>query len=416
MKNLFILLVIIFSFITTYSTAQTQLKIMSYNLLKYPNGVSGINRKNDLRYILNEAQPDILMVCELQDEQGSNEILNYCLSTPDNRYSGATFEYNHSGIYRDLQQMIYYNNQKFQLINSDYVTTYLRDINHYTLKLLTVDADTNPVFFDFYVAHLKSSQGSYNENKRLDMVNDFVNDLNNVPQDHYVIFAGDFNLYRSTEPAFQKIIDPNNHIIMKDPLGCSATNNCFWHNNTTYAQFDTQSTHTQSVSSYVGGGLNDRFDFIMLSENLFSNNSVQYQNNSNTAFGNNGDCFNNNINDTDCSGSFDMTLRQHLYNMSDHLPDTLILETNLTLSNQEISNLDVRINEALPVNNQISFSGDFENIDKVIIYDTTGKQIYIKQNYFKNEIIDLQKIKNGIYFVELKMNEKLKIIKFAKSV
>ncbi len=409
-KQTIIVIVILFNVILGFS--QTTIKLMSYNLLKYPYGVNGIDRKDDLRYILNQYEPDIFMVCELQDEQGANEILDYCLSTPDNRYSAASFEYNHSGLYRDLQQMLYYNNQVFELLSQTYVTTYLRDINRYTLKLLSIDTN-NPVVVEVYVAHLKASQGTDNENKRLDMVTDFANDLNNIPSNHYVIFAGDFNLYRSNEPAYEKVTDTNNAIIMNDPITCTSST-CFWHNNISFAPIHTQSTHTQSTSSYVGGGLDDRFDFIFLSENTFNNPEFQYINNTYTTVGNNGNCFDKRINDTTCGTSSDMTLRQHLYNMSDHLPVVLELETNQILSNPALSDFSVRINEALPVFDQISFSGDFKQINLIEIYDISGKIVISKKNYIKNSIINLQFLKKGIYFVKLNDLEHQKIFKFAK--
>ncbi len=396
-----------------YSYGQKTIKIMSYNLLKFPNGTS-INRIDDLRYILNQAQPDILMVCELQNESGANTILDDCLQTPDNRYSAAGFEYNHSGSYQDLNQMLFYNNQKFELIDQSYLTTAVRDIDYYTLKMKTIDTATNPIYIEVYVAHFKASDNQYSEQTREDMAQVFVNHLNQVPANHYVIFGGDLNLYRSTEGAYQKLIDPNNPIVMIDPKN-PQRNTQYWSNNTNFTAIHTQSTHTQGGNDYVGGGLDDRFDFIFLSENFFTSNTFYYVNNSYKAFGNNGNCFNKNINDSSCNGFYDMTLRQHLYNMSDHLPVVLTLETTSTLSNPELShNLDIRFSNGNIVYNDIAFTGDFDFLEKVEIFDISGKKVYDKHNYFKNQPINLQNIKKGIYFVRLIVNNRQKILKFVK--
>ena len=398
------------------SIGQASIKVMSYNLLKFPNGIS-TDRYNDLVYIVNQAQPDILMVCELQDHNSSDTIVTY-MNAQYNHYSAAGFEYNHSGSYQDLNQMLYYNNQKFELITQSYLTTTVRDIDYYTLKMKTIDATTNPIYIEVYVAHFKAndntSNNQYSEQTREDMAQVFVNHLNQVPANHYVIFGGDLNLYRSTEGAYQKLIDPNNPIVMIDPKN-PQRNTQYWHNNTNFTAIHTQSTHIQNIGNFAGGGLDDRFDFIFLSENFFTSNTLYYVNNSYKAFGNNGNCFNKNINDSSCDGFYDQTLRQHLYNMSDHLPVVLTLETTATLSNPELAeNINVRFGNGNIIYKDMTLTGDFDFLEKIEIFDISGKKVYDKHNYFKNQPINLQKIKKGIYFVRLIVNNRQKILKFVK--
>ncbi len=387
---------------------------MTYNLLKFPDGVQGIDRKVDLRYILQEYQPDIFSVCELQSESGADTILEYCLQTQDNRYSAASFEYNTSGYYQDLNNMLYYNNKKFQLVSQKIIKTYLRDINRYTLRLLTQNTNESPVYIDVYVAHLKSSDGIDNQNKRADMVQDFVDDLDTLPSDHYVIFTGDFNMYFSNEPAYQEIINTDNSILMKDPLLSEGLGN--WHNNTLFTKYHTQSTHSNSSNDYVGGGLDDRFDFIFLSNNFFSSTSLNYIDGSYQVFGNNGNCFNKRINDASCTGEFSMETRNHLYNMSDHLPITVKFQTNSTLRiDKSFVEINIYINEGNPVNNTISFNGEIENGMQLTIFDLTGKIIYKEKNYIKNSIISLANIKPGIYFAKFNNKNKNQLIRFIKN-
>jgi len=387
---------------------------MTYNLLKFPNGIAGIDRKADLRYILQEYQPDIFSVCELQDQSGADTILDYCLQTQDNRYSAATFEYNTSGYYQDLNNMLYYNNQKFDLVQQKIIKTDLRDINRYTLKLLTDNSDVTPVYIDIYVAHLKASAGIDNENKRADMVQDFVDDLTTIPQNHYVVFTGDFNMYNSNEAAYQKIINASNEIIMKDPLLNEGLGN--WSNNTNFAEYHTQSTHTVSEDNYVGGGLDDRFDFIFLSDNFFTNSVLDYVDNSYLPFGNNGNCFNKRINDSSCTGDFSLETRNHLYNMSDHLPITAEFYTNATLAINDYSlNYKIFINEAVPLQTSISFNGDIGNDTELIIFDLTGKIVYKEKKYIKNSIVSLAHIKSGLYFARLTNKNYTKLLRFIKA-
>ena len=389
---------------------QINVKMMSYNLLHYPTGTS-IDRKDNLSYVLNAYQPDILAVCELENQAGADEILNYCLQTNDNRYSGANFMYNQSGYYQNLNQMLYYNHIKFELLQQTIVQTYLRDINHYTLRLRTQNTATSPII-DVYVAHLKASSG--NGNDRLNMVNNFTDDLVNIPADHFVIFTGDFNLYTSTESAYVELLDNTNAIVLKDPINRPGS----WHNNINFKDIFSQSTHSVSEDQYVGGGLDDRFDFILLSENTFNNTHFQYKASSYHSYGNNGTCINKSINSNDCQGSiYDQTLRNHLYLMSDHLPIVLELESidsslkiekNNNISSAFIINSS-EINESVRIN-----MGEISTANIKII-NILGQIMIQKNNYKNKQTLDINKLKNGLYLLMIQKENYTKTLKFVKT-
>ena len=402
MKKFYILWMWLLAFT---AIGQTQIKVMSYNLMLYPND-GPANRKTHLQYILNTYQPDILITCELEDEPGADEVLNYCLGTQD--YAMGSFIYNQSGSYF-LQQMVYYNKHKFELIYETAVVTTVRDINHYTLKMRSTNANTQPVILEVYAAHLKASQGTQNENRRLQMVQGFTNDLQNIPAGRFVIFAGDLNMYYNTEPAYQELMDASNAIVMKDPINRPG----YWHNNSSFAAIHSQSTHNQSGNDFVGGGLDDRFDFILISENMESSPLLHYVPNSFKAFGNNGNCYNKSINDNSCTGTYDMTLRNHLYNMSDHLPVVMELE-----SNQQIVGIDEMQNElnvyAKYSHNTLTINGNDNKVYAIKIYDTAGQLLYEQQNYHLNESISLDNFKNAIYFIHLQQENQIKTFKFVK--
>jgi len=170
--------------------SQTQLKVMSYNLLDFPEALPN-DRTPYLKNILDAIQPDILMVCELETEAGANTILNTALATADNRYAKGTFVVNTSGSYPgNLQQLVFYNSHKLILTNQTEVKTSLRDINLFTFKLKTVNMATNPLYLEVYVAHLKSSS-SY-ASWRADMIQDFTSALGSIPSNHFVLIGGDF--------------------------------------------------------------------------------------------------------------------------------------------------------------------------------------------------------------------------------
>ncbi len=386
----FLSALLFFSFV--YSNAQDSLRVMSYNLMFYPSGTN-YSRETYLEQVVNAYQPDIFAVCELETAQAADDILYNVLRNIRSTYQKAQFEYNHS-YGGSLQQFIYYDSTKLHLQEQSYLTTNIRDINHYTFYLKTNELVTDDtIFMDFYVAHLKSSQGVDNEQDRLDMVNVFTQDLQNIPASHYVILAGDLNLYYANEPAYQELIDNTNAIVLQDP----ADDPGYWHNNSTFSHLHTQSTHSSSTGNFVGGGLDDRFDFILLSENFFQPGSdLTYRAGSFKAFGNNGNCFNRRINDPACTGEFSQTLRDNLYQMSDHLPVVCTLETSarFNIEKQNVDYIKIFPNPSSEyiVLGEKAKEGDF------IIINTQG-QVLDEINNYQGEKHYIRFLKPGIYYV-----------------
>jgi len=110
-----------------YSQTDT-ISIMTYNLLNFPDGsticgssnVTVPNRFDTLRKIMGYSQPDIFVVCELQNQKGADSILNRSLNVfGTTHYSPATFHNNAGGA--SIQNMLYYNSNKLTLLSQDVV-------------------------------------------------------------------------------------------------------------------------------------------------------------------------------------------------------------------------------------------------------------------------------------------------------
>jgi len=399
--------------------SQTQLKVMSYNLLDFPEQLPN-PRENYLKNIINDIQPDIFMVCELENETGADLILNTSLATTDNRYARAAFVGNQSSTYQGIQQLVFYNSHKLELTNQTEVITVVRDINHYTFKLKTVDVATNPIFLEVYVAHLKASQGITNENKRAEMAQDFTSSLGRIPSNHFVIIGGDFNLYTNTELAYQELLDNTNAIVMVDPINRSGS----WHNNSNYIDIHTQATHISSFysdgsNSYgAGGGLDDRFDFILMSKNLQTSTDLHYVTGSYKSYGNNGNCFNKRINDVSCTGTFSQTIRDNLYNMSDHLPVVMQLETpqnTLAVNEQTLLQSVVFIRGNLIENwLELKVNPHFKS-NSLNVYNSLGQTVLHKiigtTNTLKYNVAHLEP---GVYYIKFDTQSTVKPLKFIK--
>ncbi len=400
--------------------SQTQLKLMSYNLLDFPQAPPA-NRENNLKTILNNIQPDIFMVCELQTEAAANTILDTSLQTTDNRYARANFVINQSGSYPgDLQQLVFYNTKKLSLTGQLEIITSLRDINHYNFTLKTVNMSTNPIYLDVFVAHLKASTGTSNRNKRSAMVLDFTSTLSSIPSNHFVVIGGDFNLYTNTEPAYQELLDSTNAVILVDPLNRPSN----WHNNSSFKDIHTQSTRNSSFTDGVGnffgagGNLDDRFDFILISKNLQTSTNLHYVTGTYKSYGNNGDCFNKSINDTSCTGTFSQATRDNLYNMSDHLPVIMELETpenTLSIKKQQYVQ-PIILSSGNIIKNWLQMTPTTDLTGKkLIIYNQLGQNVFSRTLSQSNKIkYNLSNLTPGIYYIKIGLPNFIKPIKFVK--
>ena len=188
--------------------AQEVFKTMFYNVLNYPLQEPA-SRIQDLGVILNNYRPDLFMICELNNEQGADDILNV-LTNINADYNRAQFVLNTSdnniGDQNKLQNMLYYDSSKFILQSQHEVTTIYRDFNHYIIKLNTIGQDSTPIILNVFITHLKSSSGTENQDLRLQMVNNFVTYLDsNLANDSYIILGGD--LMKNPKPVNKPIAD-----------------------------------------------------------------------------------------------------------------------------------------------------------------------------------------------------------------
>ncbi|QRM90675.1 hypothetical protein FG167_16000 [Lacinutrix sp. WUR7] len=426
---------VLFLFISLISIksvlAQDTFNAMFYNLLNFPSQTVPANRINHLSIILTDYQPDLFMVCELNNETGANSIINMMQQDINPNYAMAGFKLNTSddaiGNQNDLQNLIFFNSEKFSLESQVIIPTLYRDFNHYRLKLNTVGQENTPLFLDVIVGHLKASNGIENQELRLQMVQDLDTYLNALPEDNHILLAGDFNLYRSSELAFQELINSENHITFIDPANKIGS----WHNNTDFIDVFTQSTRTTTGMGGATGGFDDRFDFILTSESMDNttgtNEDLFFVADSYQVFGNNANvnCYNQDITSNNCAEDnnpntedFSLDIREALYNFSDHLPVTLQIQANqqflsvpeYTTSNYyEIIGTNVISNTlSLQTNNQL-----FAN-KNLNIFNTLGQLVkIIPLNNTETHQIDVSYLSNGLYYITTP-NFNVEPLKFVK--
>lgn len=394
---------------------QNAVNVMFYNLYRFPVQPPA-NREYILKEILNSYNPDLFMTCELITENGADRILNSSLNYGGiSKYGRAAFSPGQSDTTDPLHQMVFYNKEKLTLVQQQIYPTKVRHINHYTFLLNTT---TDSIFLDAFVTHLKSSEGPANRQLRLEMIDTFVQKLKGVPENHYALLAGDFNFYSSyNEPAHAKILDTNNHIVMVDPINMPGK----WSNNDSFKAIHTQATRLNSAGFGEGGasgGMDDRFDFIMMSKSLQAQGRLQYLNGSYKAYGNNGNCFDNRIDAYDCEGAYSLQLRQNLYNMSDHLPVVMQL-----LTDKEFM---VGIKDIHPATQLVFLNGnvvgDFleirtdpdgrTNKDDFAVFNNIGQKMNVDiQIKGSKAVIDMRMLQAGLYYIAHSKGGRYKILK-----
>ncbi|MCH7955814.1 MAG: T9SS type A sorting domain-containing protein [Candidatus Marinimicrobia bacterium] len=295
--------IFIYIFLSSTSLfAQDTLIVMTYNVLNFPGSTP--DRVSSFAIILDQFRPDILVVSEMQTEAGMNLFLEEALNHSTEEYSAGNFI---NGT--DTDNSVFYKHDKVNFVDNLSISTRLRLINGYRFTIKN-HADTT-FQFQVFSAHLKAVDSSTDANRRLAEVDDFNRRILAGRVDSSYIFAGDLNIYRSSEPAYQFLMN-SMAIDLEDPIDSPGN----WHVNSSFKSIHTQSTMTTSTKTSNGstGGLDDRFDFILLSERFFRGQLLRYVDGSYETPGNTGLNFNSFVSDI------------NFRTASDHLPVLLKIE------------------------------------------------------------------------------------------
>lgn len=300
------------------------LHVMVYNLLNFPSATATPNRQDTLRKILHYYQPDILMVCELNNATGSNQILNTSLNSMGvSNYAAANYVTNRSTT-DNHQNMLYYNTQKVGLKSQSELLTDLRDINEYVVYFkdpnLALHNDTT--FSRLFVTHLKAGTAGTDYARRNGEAQVLVNYMNTFPANFNAIFAGDFNTYNSSDACYQTIVASGSYPFF-DPIGVPGA----WSNNASFAPVHTQSTRVASFNGGATSGLDDRFDHIVVTEPVLTGlHRVRYIPGTYEALGQDGNHYNVALIDLPANPTLPGSVLNALYYMSDHLPVVMDIE------------------------------------------------------------------------------------------
>jgi len=382
MKKWFLGLIICLSLINSSAAQIDTFTIMQYNLLMYP--ANNPNKGIYMRPILNYLQPDVITLNELTSIDAVDSLYSSGLDT--SKYTFGTFFADGT-----LGNGLIYNKQRLAQASSRVMLTSPRKTQIYKLYNISQDFQAYPdtVFMTFFAVHFKSSTGTTNETTRLIQATD-LRDYTRIFQPANFILGGDFNVYRSSEPAYQKLLEAGD-LPFIDPINRPGN----WNNNASYQDIHTQSPRTTSFDGGVTGGLDDRFDFIMVAEEIMQGTGgIRYLPNTYTTPGNDGQHFNKSIVSAPANTSAPDSVIQALHLMSDHLPVVMKIE-------MDPSNVTTKI-ASLP-SKQECCSGEIsqEKLDQMEFWQVLNMQGVVIRSKDDSKIWN-EGIQSGIYIIKLK--------------
>ncbi len=313
------------------SPALAQLRIVSYNTGGGPNGDLG----TVLQAIGDEARQGFskpIDVLALQEQTSSASTTQSIVNLLNGiygpgTYARAPYDVATSGGGRPG---LIYNTQTVQLNVADFNNDGQINVNDFAVgtvsgsgaarqgaryQLQPVGYDENSAFY-VYVNHYKASDTVADANRRAVEAAGVRANSDALGEGAHVIYAGDFNIYRSNEPMWAPLTaaGPGQGF---DPINRLGN----WHDLSSFRDVHTQSpTTTSRYGGQVTGGMDDRFDWQMVTGELLDSEGMSIIPGSYHAFGNNGThAINGNL-DVPSNTALPLPILTAIAGASDHLP------------------------------------------------------------------------------------------------
>jgi len=413
-------LIIILLWTALSTQAQDTLTVMQYNLLYYGNYNSGYaecfetnnntqHKDECIRTIVDFVKPDIFTVCEFGATATlQNDFLRHNLNINGANYWQSDNIINYAGS--NIINHIFFDSRKLGLKKHVALRTNPRDTDVYELYLKTPGlAAGDTIKLICIVAHPKAGMG-YESNRRalmqvaMDHVNQYYSNDN-------VLIMGDFNMYSASEPGYRLLTQTysNPSICFMDPLGSIGVGE--WNNNSQFAPFHTQSTRSYSEECFSGGGLDDRFDFILMADEIaFSYNHMRYVQGSYHAVGNDGNHFNMSV-DQGYNSSVPAEVAEALFDGSDHLPVTMkiAVDVHLGVKDNEAQSLYASIAPNPASDNAVvQFFNPSQGQVQFELYSLQGQLMqHTSANFSEGSqefVLSLESLTKGFYLLRIRQD------------
>ncbi len=427
MKKIYVFWMMFWAVVFT-SFAQDTISVVQYNLTYYgryndycTESNNNVQTKTEyLKTIVSYLKPDIFGVNEITDDAVYHDYL-----------LNNVFLLNGFGNYRHSQVLgsylttqIFYNSEKLVEKQVISIPAYPRYIYIHRLYFRTAGLQNgDTVFLNVVEAHLKAGNTADDAQARAEAVYNLMDYIGRHPQDNY-LFMGDFNLYSSSEQAYQNAVNPTNSAYRFYDPGPAGD----WSDNAAYAQWHTQSTNYYSNDCFASGGLDDRFDFILYTAPLKDGTmGLKALSSTFKVIGQDGQHFNSSV-DYNGNTSVPADVLTALKNNSDHLPIFMELYLDATPAYSAVDEVsrpaplelvNTLVGDQLIL--QLS-SNDLMRPGTVdyAITDLSGKQLrhgkfLIDGNNLQYTIYGVSGLQSGIYLLKLTWDNKVFVRKFVKN-
>ncbi len=323
-KKLHLRLLLLFSliFLIVLPTYAEIIKIATWNIHRFSENTAP-DREDDFRLVLEQLDLDILIVQEMYEtgvDMFLENIMNY--SSPGT-YKKAEFKQGfNTGNALFYKDSLIACSHHYEIEVPDYVyeekTYEFREISEYVLEIK--EGPNKGTYFRIYSVHFRSGDDKDIKALRAHEAQTLRSYLNNYLDNHQsnnlFLVCGDFNMQSSEETAFGNLTgnQADNDGKVNDPIDKSGK----WNNEEEFAKIHTQATR-KIKNGLNYGGLDDRFDMILLSSEFDTSDKLRYKEESYAAYGNDGKHLDVAITDPPEiePGS---EIAEALWEASDHLP------------------------------------------------------------------------------------------------
>jgi len=433
MKTIFLFLFISLLSFSAQSQADSDIaKVVSYNILNYRNSFGQCNNSNNSA---NDKEANLAVIMENMDadivcfhEVGSSSLTNV-LNLLENtlNVNGVTkYEIADTRSNSSLRNAVFFNSELFSHYSSEQIREDLSgqsivrliDVVTFYHNDPTLDNSLDTTFLTVFAAHLKAGNSTADENERARATATIMDYLDKNPDIDNYLLAGDLNVYTSNGPAFTNLTSGEKRFL--DPVNALGE----WNNSAAFSLVHTQSTRSSQTNGgcFSGGGMDDRFDFVLISESIQTGeNRISYINGSYEAFGQDGRRFNGSLT-SPSNISKPSAVIDALYEVSDHLPVVMAVELAysqpLAIDPQTIPTMNLIVREQN--NSIILLNKDVRDfIGEIRIIDLTGRTIYQNGNSHisaRGEYTPVVTLKSGIYILHaIDQSNLSKTVRFFKN-
>ena len=288
-------IVVIFIVLGWVASASAQIRVCHYNIAGYQGDDAAMKAVLAAMHADNKmgwAQPvDIFLFNEVNNTAWPKIIAAVNASAPAGvtytagTYTSASGETSASGA-----QAMFYRSDTLTEIVSGHVDIFSGASRYCDRWLMQIKGYTSTLSkFYVYGAHLKASTGSSNEALRNTGMKAIRANADALGAGIPCIYTGDFNFYNNTEDGYVSLIAAGNGQGV-DPYG-----NGNW-TGTSNSWKQTQAPMIVGYNGMVGGGLNDRFDFIVPSLGAADGKGISAMTSTMRVPGNDGNHYNIDIN------------------------------------------------------------------------------------------------------------------------